>query len=343
VELQINGSGFTVPHHATIADADGSLGYRLGAVELIVGGRFFHFKTSTQNAEYFKTTLQGGYAGLRFYPSMISVPCLFCKGRNTTATNAPADTTSSSPGNETTTSTTKGSSTSSSTKPPGAYVHRFTAGPILSVEGLSLLSGGTNTVTNSSTVTTMYQTTSKSSRIGYGLITQVAVTDHFAVAIAGILRRIGYTFDTTVTTSKPTVVSGVVTTVTTSTINHEDTRANLIDIPATVRFYSKSRHEPGSRWFVEGGAAWRKTESIRTSMSFTDASSVLSCCTTTPAQPAHASVFGIVAGAGVQVMDAFGIKVVPEVRYTRWMNPVFQAFTTKTQQNEITAGFSITF
>jgi hypothetical protein len=211
------------------------------------------------------------------------------------------------------------------------------------VEGLNLISGGTNTVTNSSTVNTMYQTSAKSSRIGYGLITQIAVTDRFAVSFAGILRRVGYTFDTTVTTNKPTVVNGVVTTVTTSTINHEDTRANFIDIPATVRFYSKSRHEPGARWFVEGGAAWRKSESIRTSMSFTDASSVLSCCTTTPITPAHASVFGIVAGAGVQVMDAFGIKVVPEVRYTRWMNPVFQAFTTNTQQNEITAGFSITF
>jgi hypothetical protein len=211
------------------------------------------------------------------------------------------------------------------------------------VEGLNVITGGTNTVTNSSTVNTMYQTKAASSRFGYGLTAQVAVTDRFAVAFAGILRRVGYTFDTTVTTSKPTVIGGVVTTVTTSTNTHEDTRANLIDIPATVRFYSRSRHEPGARWFVEGGAAWRKTDSIRTSMSSSDANSVLSCCTTTPIQPAHNSVFGIVAGAGVQVMDAFGIKVIPEVRYTRWMSPVFHSFTTNTQQNEVTAGFSITF
>jgi len=139
------------------------------------------------------------------------------------------------------------------------------------------------------------------------------------------------------------VVNGVVTTVTTSTVAHESSRANLIDVPAVVRFYSRSRHEPGARWFVEAGAAWRKAESIRTSMDFRDASSVLTCCTTTPIQPAHGSVFGIVAGAGVQVMDAFGIRVVPEVRYTRWMNQIFNSFTTKTQQNEVTAGLSITF
>ena len=49
------------------------------------------------------------------------------------------------------------------------------------------------------------------------------------------------------------------------------------------------------------------------------------------------------AGAGVQVADAFGIKVVPEVRYTRWMSPIFDALTTHTQQNEVAAGFSIVF
>jgi hypothetical protein len=78
-------------------------------------------------------------------------------------------------------------------------------------------------------------------------------------------------------------------------------------------------------------------------MDFTDASSVLSCCTTTPTQPEHRSAFGVTAGAGVQVMDAFGIRVVPEVRYTRWMSPIFHSFTTNTQQNEVAAGLSITF
>ena len=139
------------------------------------------------------------------------------------------------------------------------------------------------------------------------------------------------------------MVSGVVTTVTTSTNDHEDTRASLIDIPAVVRYYNRGRHEPGIRWFVEGGGAWRKADRIRTSIDSTDASSVLTCCTTTPAQPAHGSAFGIAAGAGVQLVDAFGIRIVPEVRYTRWMSPIFSAFTTNTQQNEAAAGFSITF
>ena len=343
--LEVSGSGFAIPHHAAIGDAEGSLNYRMGAVELIIADRYYYFKTSTQNAEYFKATLTGPYAALRLYPSQLSIPCFFCR-RKTVAANTGNTTTSADatqpPANPSTTSTSQGSSTSSATK-QGNYVRRFSAGATLSVVGFNLISGGTNTVTNSSSMNTMYQTTSASSRIGYGGIAQVALTDHFAVAIGGLLRKIGYQFNTTVTTTTPAVVSGVVTEVTTSTILHEDTRARLIDIPGVVRFYAHSRHEPGPHWFFEGGGAWRKVDSIRTSTDFTNASSVLSCCTSTPATPAHSSVFGIVAGGGVQVIDAFGVRIVPEIRYTRWMNPVFHAFTTNTQQNEIAAGFSITF
>jgi len=345
--VQVNGSGFAIPHHAVIGDAEGSISYRLRGVELIVADKYYHFKTSTQNAEYFTATLMGPYAALRFYPSEIAIPCFFCR-RRTVAANTSAAGNSENPSpapaaGSTVSTTSSQSNNTSSSADQHTYVRRFSAGGTLSVLGLSLISSGTNTITNSSTVNTMYQTTGASSRIGYGGTAQVMLTDHFGVAIGGLLRKIGYQLNTTVTTTAPQVISGVVTQVTTSTILHEDTRAKLIDIPGVVRYYAHSRHDPGAHWFFEGGGAWRKVESIRTSTDFTNASSVLSCCTNTPATPAHASVFGIVAGAGVQLVDAFGVRVVPEVRYTRWMNPVFHAFTTNTQQNEVAVGFSITF
>ena len=333
--VEARGSGFAIPHHSTIGDAEGSLAYRFGAAELVIGERYFHFKTSAQNSEYFRATLLGPYAALRLYPGQVSIPCWFC--RNKTAA-PPTDTSSTSPPPGT-----PQSSSQSANARPGSYVRRISAGATLSVLGLNLVSNATNSVATSSTVTTTYSTTGASQRIGYGVTAQLAVTDHFAVAFSGLLRRLGYQFTTTVTTSKPTVVGGVVTTVTTSTNSHEDTRARLIDVPAVVRYYNRGRHEPGTRWFFEGGGAWRKTDSIRTSISTSDASSVVTCCTSIPAHPAHASAFGIVAGAGVQLTDAFGIRIVPEVRYTRWMSPVFNSFTTTTQQNEVTAGFSITF
>jgi len=49
----------------------------------------------------------------------------------------------------------------------------------------------------------MYQTTGASSRIGYGITTQVAVTDRFAVLTGGLSRHAGYQLSTTVTAMKP--------------------------------------------------------------------------------------------------------------------------------------------
>ena len=48
--------------------------------------------------------------------------------------------------------------------------------------------------------------------------------------------------------------------------------------------------------------------------------------------PKHRSSFGAMVGAGIQFVDEFGIHVVPEVRYTRWMNPTFENLTTTMTQ-----------
>jgi hypothetical protein len=201
--------------------------------------------------------------------------------------------------------------------------------------------GKTDTVNNSSTVSTEYATSGASERIGYGVTGQVAVTDHFAVAVGGLLRRIGYQLTTTLTTTSSSGVAAV--TSTSSTNTHEDTRGRLIDIPALVRYYNLGRHAPGARWFVEGGGAFREAGSIRTSSSSTDSSGAVTCCNDTPSQPLHGNARGAVAGAGFLMIDPFGIRIVPEVRYTRWMNPIFDAFTTTTQRNEVAAGLSLSF
>jgi hypothetical protein len=64
---ELKASGFTIPHHGNIWDAEGSLAFRFGKVEFLAGAKAFHFKTSPQGDEYFAQTLSGPYAGLRFY------------------------------------------------------------------------------------------------------------------------------------------------------------------------------------------------------------------------------------------------------------------------------------
>lgn len=366
LDLELNGSGFMIPHHSSIGDATASIGYRIGHVEVLVAERYYHFKTSEQNSEYFKSTLWGAYAAVRVYPSGISIPCPFCRRKTTTAANtsAPESTSSettpssttppaaqpsntesaaSQGPNEITTNPRQGTSTSSTTPQQGTFIHRVSGGLTLSVLGLGLIPSRTSIVNTSTTLMTTYSTSGASSRFGYGVTGQVAVTDHFAIAARGILRRIGYQLNTTVTTSKETLVDGVETTTMTSTGTHEDTRADLFEVPVMARYYTKDRHERGNRLFLEAGGAWRDTAHIQTSLSSTNAASVLSCCTYTPATPDHRTAIGGTIGGGVLFIDAFGIHVYLEADYTRWRNPIFESLTTDTRRNEVAAGLTIGF
>jgi len=189
--------------------------------------------------------------------------------------------------------------TSTSTSPDqsgnsaGTYVRRFSIGATLSVVGLSLISGGSNTVTNSTTVSTAYDASSVSSRIGYGITGQVAVTDRFSVVVGGYLRKIGYTLNTTVTTTTETSLNGVLTSTSSSTSTN-----------------------------VNGN---------------------VTCCTDTPTAPQHRTAPGAVVGAGFQLIDPVGIRVIPEIRYTRWLQQTYDVGTTHTQRNQIEAALTLSF
>jgi hypothetical protein len=67
LRFEAKGSGFALPHRSVIGDAEASAGVRFGHVEVIVGARLFHFKTSPKTDEYVSGTLYGPYAGLRYY------------------------------------------------------------------------------------------------------------------------------------------------------------------------------------------------------------------------------------------------------------------------------------
>jgi hypothetical protein len=60
-------SGFDIPSHAALANAEADIAYKFGRLELRVGGKVFYYKTSPQADFYMKGLLAGGFAGLRFY------------------------------------------------------------------------------------------------------------------------------------------------------------------------------------------------------------------------------------------------------------------------------------
>ncbi len=209
--------------------------------------------------------------------------------------------------------------------------------------GLSLIPGRTSTVNTSTVLSTEYQTTGASERIGYGLTVQGRITNHFYLDLSGLLRRIGYQETTTVSTTTTAILNGSSYPQVSTTSTHEDTRARLIDIPLLLRYYGTGKRPSSPRWFLEAGGSWRLANDIRTSTDTTNASGVNTCCTFTAAVPEHRSTVGLEVGAGIQFTDEFGIKVMPEVRYTRWDKPVFESLTTDTKDNQLEGTISLTF
>jgi len=190
----------------------------------------------------------------------------------------------------------------------------------------------------------MNQTTGGSSRYGYGLTGEFRISNHWAVDVNALYRRIGYQFDQSITTTTTVILNGVTSSNTSTTSSHEDTRARLFDFPFVVRWYTSAKRPNGPRLFAEGGGAYRFASGIRTSIDTTDAADNLTCCTNTPATPANKSSLGIVAGVGLLLIDPFGIHVVPEIRYTRWTDQTFNnMMTVTTEQNQLEAVFSLSF
>ncbi|HSB17753.1 MAG TPA: hypothetical protein VLE22_25115 [Bryobacteraceae bacterium] len=223
-----------------------------------------------------------------------------------------------------------------------AYVRRLSLGATLSVLGLRLVPDRTTSVvTSSPAFDAIYTTTGASKRVGYGLNLQAAVTDRFAVNASLFLRKAGYKMNSDIIegTDDPNTSADERT----LTVRNEDTRVKFYDLPVLVRYYGKDRHQRGPRWFVEGGGVLRRVSNIRTSIDTTIGTGDKQCCDTTPRTPERRTLRGFVAGAGVQLIDPVGIRVVPEVRYTRWAGHTFNAFSTITERNQIEGMISLTF
>ena len=70
--LEAGGTGFSIPHHQNSWDFEGSMNFRAGAVELRVGYRGYHFRTSAQQDFWVRGTAVGPFVGLRWYSDSMS-------------------------------------------------------------------------------------------------------------------------------------------------------------------------------------------------------------------------------------------------------------------------------
>ncbi len=67
VVFEAKASGFGIPHHGNIWDTEANLVFKgTRHLEMVIGGKAYHYKTSPQGDNYFYQTLYGPYAGLRY-------------------------------------------------------------------------------------------------------------------------------------------------------------------------------------------------------------------------------------------------------------------------------------
>jgi hypothetical protein len=64
---EVKGSGFGILHGSAIADAEGEIAYRRSHMEVILGDRYMHFKTSSKGVQYNTATITGPFLAVRYY------------------------------------------------------------------------------------------------------------------------------------------------------------------------------------------------------------------------------------------------------------------------------------
>jgi hypothetical protein len=129
-------------------------------------------------------------------------------------------------------------------------------------------------------------------------------------------------------------------------------RADHWDFAAMARLYYAHRERASFRRFFSFGGTYRRLADIRSSAESTltygatsssETPDTVQCCDETPLTPRHKSVAGFALGAGVQAMDDLGIKVIPEVRFTRWLSSAFDVPPARSSKNQWELILSIVF
>lgn len=200
-------------------------------------------------------------------------------------------------------------------------------------------SGSRDSSSTSPAVSSSFTATDNSAKVGIGAMAEYRLSSKFRLAAELLFHRAAYS-----TTGK--VYTGVDNPNTSAderrlTESTERTRVRLWDVPVMLRYEGLRESGILSRVFVTGGGTTRFATHIRTGTEFKNPDNTQ----TYNERPAAAAspVFGVVAGAGLRLVDDFKIKVIPEFRFTRWTGSTFDLNATRSRLNQMEAGLAFTF
>ena len=220
------------------------------------------------------------------------------------------------------------------------YLRRFSLGVTGSAPFMLLLQGGQRTTeTATPPQATDFKTSQKKHYVGGGAAVQFALFDRWAINIHGIARtaeydsfRIFYSgTDNTNTVIDERTQTGIT----------ESTKARYFDFPVMVRRFNKGHHDYKHRWFFEAGPSVRYVSKIRTQNTYTDSKGGQTSDALPP--PYKKSIVGATAGIGGVLIDPVGVRITPEVRYTRWLGATFDVPPTRSRRDQVEFVITIGF
>lgn len=214
-----------------------------------------------------------------------------------------------------------------------SFSDRFTVGGRVSILAADLMNTETfRRSTSTPVVSTELNAQSTAFRLSGGPTFEVALRDKLALSVDFLYRRAGHKFgEDTITGIDDEDTEDVNEQQITSVF--EQTRADYWDIPVLARFYDSSRQHAGTRAFLNGGIAIRHASSIRTFREVTNPDGVTTSGEAT-SSPANSTIAGVVIGGGFLMRSKVGLKVAPELRFTRWLSDTFYSPPTQSRRNQ---------
>lgn len=216
-----------------------------------------------------------------------------------------------------------------------SFWKRFSAGVRATMITLPLQNSANNDYTLNTLTLVSDSLTPASPRFGGGATLEYAATRRILVSADVLYQFFSYS-------------SQVVTTVTLAdgtsqiTTASESSHARYWTVPVLARYGTLPAKIASAQVFLGGGVSFRKISDIRTATSTVnpDGTTVTDY---TPRTATKISTFGATAVAGFRVKDEFGIRITPEVRYTRWLSDLFNAWPAKQRRNELSVVIGLTF
>ena len=185
-----------------------------------------------------------------------------------------------------------------------------------------------------------YTGSTKSQKFAGGPVFEWRLTKHLSVGAELSFHRASYAQVTQIRSGKKDPNAGTdarpVATIT------ENTTANYWDVPILARYRNIRSSGIFKRFYPLAGVTYRYVGRIKTGNQIINADASTDY-NEIPATVSRRNQIGFTGGIGFRFVDELGIKVVPEIRFTRWMNHTFDGLSYTSSPNQAQAGVGITF